>query len=93
MLGVAFMAGTMVLTQTMEQTFDEVFDAANQGTDVIVRRDAVIEGDLTTACDRFDAGVVDRVAAVEGVASARGSSRESPSSWGRTATRPRMASG
>ena len=72
-LGVAFLAGTMVLTQTMEQTFDEVFDAANQGTDVIVRRDAVIEGELTTARDRLDAGVVDRVAAVEGVASARGS--------------------
>ena len=38
-LGVAFMAGTMVLTDTMGKTFDGVFASANDGTDVIVRRD------------------------------------------------------
>ncbi|HEX6568583.1 MAG TPA: ABC transporter permease, partial [Acidimicrobiales bacterium] len=72
-LGVAFMVGTMVLTDTMEQTFDGVFESANDGTDVIVRRDAAIDGELATARDRLDAGVVDRVAAVDGVEAARGS--------------------
>ena len=42
-LGVAFMAGTMVLTDTMKTTFDGVLESANDGTDVIVRRDAAIE--------------------------------------------------
>jgi putative ABC transport system permease protein len=72
-LGVAFMAGTMVLTDTMRQTFDGVFATANDGTDVIVRRDGAIEGSLVTARDRVDAGVVDQVAAVDGVDAARGS--------------------
>jgi len=72
-LGVAFMVGTMVLTDTMEKTFDEVFESANDGTEVIVRRDAAIDGELATARDRLEAGVVDRVAAVYGVEAARGS--------------------
>src|SRR6187431_1316619 len=72
-LGVAFMAGTMVLTDTMEKTFNGVFATANDGTDVIVRRDAVIDGELATARDRVEAGVVDQVAAVDGVEAAQGS--------------------
>jgi putative ABC transport system permease protein len=71
-LGVAFMVGTLVLTDTMQKTFDGVFESANRGTDVIVRRDAAIDGELVTARDRVDAGVVERVAAVEGVGVARG---------------------
>ena len=72
-LGVAFMAGTMVLTDTMKQTFDGVFATANDGTDVIVRREGAIEGSLVTARDRVDATVVDEVSSVAGVESARGS--------------------
>ena len=45
-LGVAFMAGTMVLTDTMEKTFDGVFASANDGTDVIVQRAGAIDGEL-----------------------------------------------
>jgi putative ABC transport system permease protein len=71
-LGVAFMAGTMVLTDTMQSTFDEVLASANEGTDVIVRSDDVIEGDLGETRSRVDAGVVDLVAAIDGVAAARG---------------------
>ncbi|QGG94390.1 ABC transporter permease [Actinomarinicola tropica] len=72
-LGVAFMAGTMVLTDTMEATFDEVIASANEGTDVIVRSDSVVEGAFASARGRLDAAVVDDVAAVDGVAVARGS--------------------
>lgn len=72
-LGVAFMSGTMVLTDTMEETFDGVFESANDGTDVIVRRSAAIDGELVDARDRVAASVVDAVASVEGAAVARGS--------------------
>ena len=67
MLGVAFMAGTMVLTDTMESTFDEAFEAANDGTDVIVQRAGALDGDLQSVRDRVPASVVDQVAAVDGV--------------------------
>ena len=66
-LGVAFMAGTTVLTDTMEQTFNGVFASANAGTDVIVRHGSAIDGDFTEARDRVDASLVDQVAAVDGV--------------------------
>ena len=72
-LGVAFMAGTMVLTDTMQKTFDDVFETANAGTDVLVRRAAAIDGDFTGARARVDAPVVDQVRAVDGVDAAMGS--------------------
>lgn len=36
-LGVGFMAGTYVLTDTMNKAFDEVFSTATMNTDVVVR--------------------------------------------------------
>ena len=37
MLGVAFMAGTFVLTDTMGKVFDDLFADVNAGTDAYVR--------------------------------------------------------
>ena len=37
-LGVAFMAGTMILTDTMGKTFDGLFATSNEGIDVVVHR-------------------------------------------------------
>ena len=37
MLGVAFMSGTMVLTDTISRTFDNLFADVNRGTDAYVR--------------------------------------------------------
>jgi putative ABC transport system permease protein len=71
-LGVAFMAGTMVLTDTMQKTFDGVFAAGNDGIDAIVRHDSAIDGDFAAARERVDASVVDEVAGIDGVASAAG---------------------
>ena len=70
---VCFMAGTMVLTDTMKSTFDGVIAGANEGTDVIVQRSGAIDGDLGTTRARVDAAIVDQVAGVDGVASAAGS--------------------
>ncbi len=36
-LGVSFVAGTFVLTDTINQTFDTLFDEISAGTDVSVR--------------------------------------------------------
>ena len=73
LLGVAFMAGTMVLTDTMQATFDGVIASANDGTDVIVQRSGAIDGEAGTVRDRVDAGVVAQVAGVDGVDAAAGS--------------------
>ena len=45
LLGVAFMAGTLVLTDTIGQTFDDLFADANAGTDAYVRGEAAFEDD------------------------------------------------
>jgi putative ABC transport system permease protein len=37
-LGVSFMSGTMILTDTMGQTFDELLAENNEGIDAIVQR-------------------------------------------------------
>src|SRR5918993_5070847 len=73
-LGVAFMAGTLVLTDTIGKTFDDLFADVYAGTDAMVRAEASFEdpagfGDLR---GRLDAAVLDDVAAVDGVAYATG---------------------
>ena len=46
MLGVAFMAGTLVLTDTMGKVFDDLFADVNAGTDAYVRGETVFESDF-----------------------------------------------
>jgi len=72
-LGVAFMAGTMILTDTMRQTFDGLFATNNAGIDVVVQRPAAIEGEFTDARERVPAEALEAVAAVPGVRAAAGS--------------------
>ena len=45
MLGVAFMAGTLVLTDTLGKTFDGLLANANQGTDAYVRSSNEVTND------------------------------------------------
>jgi hypothetical protein len=42
-LGVGFMAGTYVLTDTMSAAFDELFKTAAANTDVVVRAEAAFD--------------------------------------------------
>jgi len=42
-LGVGFMAGTYVLTDTMSAAFDQVFETAQANTDVVVRAAAAFD--------------------------------------------------
>src|SRR3954464_13521509 len=74
-LGVAFVAGTLMLNDSMQRAFDDVFGSINSGTDVAVRAE---EGPGES--DGGDEGraplpatLVDRVRGVDGVAAAEGS--------------------
>ena len=74
MLGVALMAGTLVLTDTIGKTFDDLFADVFEDTDAVVRQEAAF-GNPEGAGDvrgRVDASLLDDVAAVEGVAIAEG---------------------
>jgi putative ABC transport system permease protein len=73
-LGVAFMAGTLVLTDTIGHTFESLFADVNTGTDALVRSEAAFsdrQGGAQRA--RLDAGILDTVRGVEGVAAAEAS--------------------
>ena len=70
-LGVAFVSGTFVLTDTLGKVFDELFAGVNEGTSVTVRGVSAIEGDAAGR-PPVDAAVLDRVRAVDGVAEATG---------------------
>jgi putative ABC transport system permease protein len=74
MLGVAFMAGTLVLTDTIQKTFDDLFSDVYQGTDAVVRAKAAFEDPNSSFKQRgrVDASLVDTVKKVDGVRLAEG---------------------
>ncbi len=45
-LGVAFMAGTLIFTGTLRGSFNDLFEDVNAGTDAWIRSSEGIEGDL-----------------------------------------------
>lgn len=72
-LGVGFMAGTFVLTDTMQSAFDELFSDIGGEIDAVVQGAAPFEsetGQGETARPDIDASVADDVAQVDGVAEA-----------------------
>jgi putative ABC transport system permease protein len=73
-LGVAFMAGTLVLTDTVTHTFNSLFASVYKGTDVVVRSKAVFSGPQNSGDQRgrVDASLVDTLKNVKGVAIANG---------------------
>ena len=72
LLGVAFMSGTLVLTDTIGKTFDDLFADVNAGTDAYVRGSAVVESDFGDQRPRVESTLVDTVGGVEGVRAAAG---------------------
>jgi len=74
-LGVSLMAGTLVLTDTMQRTFDDLFANVYRGTDVVVRATAAFEGPQGTGLQRgrVPESLVAKVQGVPGVAVAEGS--------------------
>jgi len=73
--GVAFLAGTMMLSDTIGKTFDDLFADVFRDTDAVVRSSSVVEAEFGGGEDmrgRLDAALVDDVRDVDGVAEAEG---------------------
>ncbi|HYI60391.1 MAG TPA: FtsX-like permease family protein [Acidimicrobiales bacterium] len=72
-LGVGFMSGTFVLTDTVAASFDTIFTEANAGIDAVVRGQAAYEAAAVDGGDQrpdIDPAVADLVRQVDGVAAA-----------------------
>ena len=72
-LGVAFLAGTLVLGDTLRGNFDNLFTEANTGTDLVVRHESKLStdpGEPDSQRGLIDASLVDGVRGVDGVAAA-----------------------
>ncbi|HEX6311933.1 MAG TPA: FtsX-like permease family protein [Acidimicrobiia bacterium] len=73
LLGVAFMSGTMVLTDTIRKTFDDLFADIRDGTDAYVRSSEAIESDFgPTQRGRISADLLPEIEDVDGVEAAEG---------------------
>jgi putative ABC transport system permease protein len=72
LLGVAFIAGSFVLTDTINRSFDDIFDQAYQGTDVAISSSTAVESENGGDVPPFSARYLDRVRAVDGVEKAAG---------------------
>ncbi|HEY7626694.1 MAG TPA: ABC transporter permease, partial [Ilumatobacteraceae bacterium] len=73
LLGVAFMAGTLVLTDTIGKTFDKLFADVNSGTDAYVRAESAFDSEwFGEQRPRLDAALIEAINEVDGVAVAEG---------------------
>jgi len=73
-LGVALIAGTLVLTDTISQTFGGLYNTVYQGTDAVVRAQAAFTGTQGSGAQRplVNAGLVASLRTVPGVAADEG---------------------
>ena len=73
-LGVAFMVGTMVLTQTIKASYDGITENVYASTDAVVRSDRTIQGqnDVSEVRGTVGADVLAQVRGTDGVATAEG---------------------
>ncbi|MBI5088971.1 MAG: ABC transporter permease, partial [Actinobacteria bacterium] len=67
LLGVAFMAGTLVFTDTIGATYDSALADANDGVDAYVRTPSEIDIGYGEPGPRLDSSLAQTVAAVDGV--------------------------
>jgi putative ABC transport system permease protein len=71
--GVAMVAGTLLLTDSVNRSFDELFTEVNEEIDVTVRSRVAVEAEFGTAPQTgFDASLLKTVSRVPGVATAEG---------------------
>jgi putative ABC transport system permease protein len=70
LLGVSFVSGTYVLTDTLDRSFRGLFRESVAGVDLVVRQRAPFGGD--TGRDRFSDAVIAEIRGVPGVAAAAG---------------------
>src|SRR3546814_20394556 len=67
------MSGTLVLTDTLDRSFDEIFQTSSKGIDAEVRGEELFESDFGgTSRARLDASLVEPVQGNDGVRADRG---------------------
>ncbi len=71
LLGVALVAGTYILTDTINRSFDDIFTTALEGTDVVVVPREIVAQE-TSEPPPFPGALLERVERVPGVAKAEG---------------------
>jgi len=72
-LGIALVSGTYLLTDTINHTFDQVFQTANRGVDVVVSPKRLFGNDQNGTPAPLRQSVVDQISRAPGVALASGS--------------------
>ena len=77
-LGVSFVSGTYVLTDTITASFDSLFKQVTQGIDVAVRSEETFGGFEGETRDPMPASLLERIKAVDGVRVAEGNVTGSP---------------
>jgi len=71
--GVAMVAGTLLINESVNRSFDNLFGEINAGIDVTVRDKMVVEDPFDQGPQAgFDAAVLDEISEVEGVEAAEG---------------------
>jgi putative ABC transport system permease protein len=70
-LGIMMVAGTYVLTDTIDHSFDKIFTETDEGTDAVITSKEAIDVDDGTE-PPFDESILDTVRKVEGVGEAAG---------------------
>ncbi len=71
-LGVALMAGTYILTDTINHSFAGIFQTANKGNDVVVSPSEELGHEITSEVSPISEAMLARVRATAGVAEAAG---------------------
>jgi putative ABC transport system permease protein len=70
-IGVAFVAGTFIFTDTIDASFKDLFERASKGTDVSVQSRLAVEEEFATP-PPMEASTLERVQSVDGVEEAAG---------------------
>src|SRR5215218_3385838 len=69
-IGVAFVAGTFIFTDTINASFTDLFERVSKGVDVNVTANQPVEGDFGGRTQPLPPGTLEKVEAVPGVAAA-----------------------
>src|SRR5215218_6809522 len=71
-IGVAFVAGTFIFTDTIDASFDDLFERVSKGVDVQVEAKQPVEGDFGGRTQPLPAGTLEKVESAPGVEAAEG---------------------
>jgi putative ABC transport system permease protein len=79
LLGVAMISGTYVFTDTINSSFDKIFENANEGVDVVVSGRSEFDTEMGPVSQEVPDSLIGRVSEVPGVQIAAGSVEDSAS--------------